>query len=129
MEDEMDSVLISMLVTAGFFMVTATLGYRLGRSAKPYGVVKLAAHIFLFLFVASGVIASAYKLNAVTGDKLYSTIAIYTAGLTLLANLAIGICMAVIKRKNRYLILAHKLSTSLMAVSILAGILFLFAAV
>jgi uncharacterized membrane protein len=125
MEDEMDSVLISMVVTAGFFMVTATLGFRLGRSAKPYGVVKLAAHIFLFLLVLSGVIASAYKLNGFTGDKLYSTIAIYVAGLTLLSNFTIGICMAVVKKKSRELILAHKLSTLIMAVSILAGIIFL----
>ncbi len=123
----MDSVLISMVVTAAFFVVTATLGFRLGRSAKPYGVVKLSAHIFLFLFVLSGVIASAYKLHGVIGDKLYSTIAIYLAGLTLLSNFAIGICMAVIKQKNSKLILAHKLSTSLMAASILSGIIFLIA--
>lgn len=121
----MESVLISMVVTAAFFVVTATLGYRLGRTAKPYGVVKLATHIFFFLFVSSGVIASAYKLQGVTGDKLYSMIAIYVTGLTLLSNLTIGFCMAVIKRKNRNLVLAHKLSTLLMAVSILAGIIFL----
>ncbi len=125
----MDSVLISMVVTAGFFMVTATLGYRLGRSTKPYPAVKLAAHIFLFLFVASGVIASAYKLQGVPGDKLYSTIAIYMAGLTVLSNFVIGFCMAVIKRKNRNLVMAHKFSTSLMAISILAGILFLTAGI
>jgi len=95
----MNSVLISMAVTLAFFAVTATLGYRLGHSAKPYGVVKLASHIFLFLLIFSGVIASAYKLHGVMGDKLYSMIAIYVTGLTLLANLLIGICMAVIKQK------------------------------
>ncbi len=41
----MDSVLISMAATAVFFMTTATLGFRLGRSAKPYGLVTLAIRL------------------------------------------------------------------------------------
>jgi hypothetical protein len=51
MEHDMDSVLISVVVAAIFFVITATVGSRLGHTAKPYGIVKLATHIILFLLV------------------------------------------------------------------------------
>ncbi|WP_411727861.1 hypothetical protein [Methyloglobulus sp.] len=121
----MESVLISVVVTAIFFVITATVGGRLGHTAKPYGIVKLAAHIILFLLVSGGVIASIYKLQGVMDNKLYSTISLYVAALTLLTNFTIGISMVLIKQKNRKLVLVHKLSTRLMATSIVASILFL----
>jgi hypothetical protein len=125
MEHDMDSVLISVVVTAIFFVITATVGSRLGHTAKPYGIVKLATHIILFLLVSGGVIASIYKLQGVIDNKLYSTISLYVAALTLLTNFTIGISMVIIKQKNQKLVLAHELSTLLMAASIVAGIIFL----
>jgi hypothetical protein len=125
MEHDMDSVLISVVVTGIFIMIAATVGYRLAQTAKPYGIVKLAIHMILFLLVSGGVIASIYKLQGVTASKLYSTISLYVAALTLLTNLTIGISMVFVKQKNRKLILVHKLSTLLMAASIVASIIFL----
>lgn len=121
----MDSVLISVVVTAIFIVLAATVGIRLGHTAKPYGIVKLATHIILFLLVSGGVIASIYKLQGVIDSKLYSTISLYVAALTLLTNFTIGISMIIIKQKNQKLILVHKLSTLLMAASIVASIIFL----
>ncbi len=121
----MGSVLTSMVVTAVFFVVTATVGSRLGRSDKPYGVVKLTTHIVLFLLVLGGVVASLYKLQGVVESKLYSTVSLYVTGLALATNFIIGISMIIIKQKNQKLILVHKLSTLLMVSSIVASILFL----
>jgi hypothetical protein len=127
MENDMDSVLNSVIVTGVFFVLNAAVGGYLGRLGKPYGVGKLAIHIILFLLVLGGVIASIYKLQGVMENKLYSTISLYVAGLTLLANLVIGAIMAIIKKVNPKLVLAHKLSTLLMGVSIIASMIFLTA--
>ncbi len=121
----MDSVLVSVIVTGVFVVMTAAVGGRLGRLGKPYGVAKLAIHIILFLLVTAGLIASVYKLHGVVHDKLYSTISLYVIGLTLLTNLVIGVIMAIIKNVNLKLVLVHKLSTFLMAVSIIVSIIFL----
>ncbi len=122
----MDSVLNSVIVTGVFFVMNAAVGGYLGRFGKPYGALKLAIHIILFLLVLAGIIASVYKLQGVIHDnKLYSTISLYVAGLTLLTNLMIGISMTIIKKVNPKLVLVHKLSTLLMGVSITAGIIFL----
>lgn len=121
----MDSVLVSVIVTGIYFVIAAAVGGRLGRLGKPYGVGKLAIHIILFLLVTTGLIASVYKLQGVIHDKLYSTISLYVIGLTLLTNLVIGVIMAIIKKVNPKLVLVHKLSTLLMAVSIIASIIFL----
>ncbi len=121
----MDSVLVSVIVTGLFIVINAAVGSRLGRLGKPYGVAKLAIHIILFLLVTAGLIASVYKLQGVVHDKLYSTISLYVIGLTLLTNLVVGVTMTRIKKVNVKLVLVHKLSTFLMAVSIIASIIFL----
>ncbi len=121
----MDSVLNSVIVTGVFFVMNAAVGGYLGRLGKPYGVGKLAVHIILFLLVLAGLIASIYKLQGVIENKLYSTISLYVAGLTLLTNFTIGISMVIIKQKNQKLVLVHKLSTLLMGVSIIASMIFL----
>ncbi len=121
----MDSVLNSMAVTAIFFAIAVVVGRRLEHSPKPYGVAILSTHIVLFLLVAGGIMASIYKIDAATEGKLLSTISLYVVAMTLLGNLTIGTIMAVAKQKNKKLIFAHKLSTSLMAISIFAGIAFM----
>jgi hypothetical protein len=121
----MESVLNSVVVTGIFIVITSAVGWRLGHSGKPYSVVKLATHIILFLLITAGVIASVYKLQGVMQGKLYSTISSYVTGFTLLRNLMIGVMMAIIKNVNPKLVIVHKLSTSMMAISILASIVFL----
>lgn len=121
----MDSVLNSMVVTAIFLVVAIVVGFRLERTKKPYGPAILIAHIALFVLISGGVIASIYKLSGVAEGKFLSTISLYVAALTLLGNLTIGITMAIARQKHGKLIVAHKLSTSLMAISLLSGITFM----
>lgn len=125
MENDVKSVLISLVVTGVFLVIAAIVGSRLGRSQKPYGVMKLVVHIVLFLLVLSGVVASIYKLQIFVHDNLYPSIALYVTGLTLLTNLVVGISMIIVKHKKKKLILAYKLSTLLMAGSIVASIILL----
>jgi hypothetical protein len=120
----MDSVLNSLVVTGIFMSITAGVGMRLGRSGKPYGFAKLATHIILFILVLSGVIASIYKLQLIADAGHYSKLSLYVTLLALLTNVAVGIRMIVVKRTNAKMIATHKLSTFIMALSLVVSILF-----
>jgi len=120
----MDSVLNSLVVTGIFLAIAAVVGIRLGRSGKPYGYGKVALHIILFILVLSGVIASIYKLQLIADAGHYSKLSLYVTLLALLTNVAVGIRMIVMKRTNAKMIAIHKLSTFIMALSLVVSILF-----
>jgi hypothetical protein len=120
----MDSVLNSLVVTGIFMATAAGVGIRLGRSGKPYGFGKVALHILLFILVLSGVIASIYKLQLLADAGHYSKLSLYVTLLALLTNVAVGIRMIVVKRTNPKMIATHKLSTFIMALSLVVSILF-----
>lgn len=103
------------------------MGYRIGRMGKPYGFVKPTIHITLFTLVLSGAIASIYKLQGLSNGGKYVQWALYVTLLTLLANLVVGASMLAIKNTNETLTAIHKTSTLVMAISILASILFAMA--
>jgi hypothetical protein len=121
----MDSVLTSVTATALFISIAAAIGYRLSRSAKPYGAIGLLAHMVLFSLATSGVFSSIYKLHSVEQHKLLSTFTLYLTGLTLLINFVVGIAMIIVSPKSTRLISIHKLSTATMATAIVASIFFL----
>jgi hypothetical protein len=123
-EEDMDSVLHSMVVTGIFLAIAAAVGIRVGRSGKPYGFAKVALHIILFILVLSGVIASIYKLQLIADAGHYSKLFLYVTLLALLTNVAVGIRMIVVKTTNANLIATHKLSTFIMALSLIVSIIF-----
>jgi len=119
----MNSVLISLAVTAAFFAVAVILGFRLGRSAKPYPKVLLIAHGLMFFVIAYGIGACLDKLSQTTAGTPLAKEALFVALGLLWANLVSGIVMVCLKRKNRGWILAHKLAMFVMAFSlVVAGI-------
>lgn len=120
----MGSVLVSLVVTGIFLVVAAVVGRRIGRMGKPYGFVKPTIHITLFTLVLSGVIASIYKLQGLSSGGQYAQIPLYVTVLTLLTNLVVGAGMLIIKSTNRNLITIHKVSTLVMAISIIASVVF-----
>src|SRR5688572_29769419 len=120
----MDSVLTSLVVTLIFLVVAGIVGHRLAKRPKPYGWVWPIIHIVLFAFVLSGLMASAYKLQVLPDASQYARISLYITGFTLMTNLAVGLVMLFIKRKNRKLIKIHKYSTYVMAASLIAAIVF-----
>jgi hypothetical protein len=123
----MGSVLASLVVTGLFMVVAAVVGRRIGRMGKPYGFVKSAIHITLFTLVLSGVIASIYKLQGLSSGGQYAQLSLYVTVLTLLTNLAVGAGMIIIKSTNRNLVTTHKVSTLVMAISIIASVVFVTA--
>jgi hypothetical protein len=123
-EEDMDSVLNSLVVTGIFLAMAAAVGIRLGRSGKPYGFAKVTLHIILFILVLSGVIASIYKLQLIADAGHYSKLSLYVTLLALLTNVAVGIRMIVVKTTNANLIATHKLSTFIMALSLIVSIIF-----
>jgi hypothetical protein len=120
----MESVLASLVVTLIFLIVAGIVGHRLEKRPKPYGWMWPIIHIALFAFVLSGVMASAYKLQALPDASQYARVSLYISGFTLMTNLAVGLVMLFIKRKNRILIKTHKYSTYVMAASLIATIVF-----
>ena len=120
----MDSVLNSLVVTGIFLALAAAVGIRLGRSGKPYGFAKVAIHIILFILVLSGVIASIYKLQLITDAAQYSTLSLYVTLLALLTNVAVGMRMIVVKKTTPKMIATHKVSTGIMALSLIVSIIF-----
>ena len=120
----MNPVLISLTVTAAFFVVAIVLGFRLGRSPKPYPKLVLSIHILMFFVIAYG-IGECLNRIGVTTDTTLAKVSLFTALGLLWANLASGIVMIFLKKKNRGWILAHKLGMILMALSLVAAGIFL----
>jgi hypothetical protein len=126
----MESVLVSLVVTFLFLIAAGTVGHRLGKKPRPYGYMMPIVHIALFLFVLAGVIAAIYKLLLLPDrGGLHTQIVLQLALLALLANLAVGVWMLLIKGKSRNLRAVHKISTYVMAGSIVVGMGFVAAAI
>jgi hypothetical protein len=121
----MNPVLISLLVTAAFFVVAIVLGFRLGRYPKPYPKALLSAKIVLFFVIAYGIGECLNRIKGATTDTSLAKVSLFTALGLLWANLGSGIVMICLKKKNRRWILAHKLGMVLMAVSLVAAGIFM----
>lgn len=119
----MESVLTSLVVTFLFLVVAGVVGHKLEKRPRPYGFVIPAIHIVLFLLVMSGVMASVLKLKALPDQGgLPLQISLYIVILTLWVNFVVGLWMLLLKGKSRNLRKTHKISTYVMAASIIAGI-------
>lgn len=126
----MESVLISLVVTFLFLIAAGVVGHRLGKKPRPYGYALPVIHIVLFLLVLSGVFASIYKLLLLPDHGgLHTQIVLHLAVLALLVNLVVGAWMLLIKGKSRKLRAAHKISTYVMAGSIVIGMVFVGSAI
>jgi hypothetical protein len=119
----MNPVLISLMVTAAFFVVAIVLGFRLGRSPKPYPKILLSFHAVMFFAIAYGIGECLTRMQGATTDSSLAKVSLLFALGSLWASLASGIVMLCLKKKNRGWILAHKLTMFLMAFSfVVAGI-------
>ena len=121
----MNPVLISLIVTVAFFVVTVILGFRLGRSPKPYPKLLLSIHIVLFFVITYGIGECLNRMNGTTTGTSPAKVSLLIALSFLWASLVTGIVMIFIKKKNRGWILAHKLTMFLMALSFVAAGIFL----
>ena len=121
----MNSALISLMVTVVFFVVAIVLGFRLGRSPKPYPKLLLSIHIAMFFVIAYGIGECVTRITGATTDTSPVKVSLYVALGSLWASLVSGIVMIFIKKKNRGWILAHKLTMFFVAFSFAAAGIFL----
>ncbi|MEI7542843.1 MAG: hypothetical protein WCJ94_06300 [bacterium] len=120
----MNQVLTFVIVTGAWFLIEAVIGFFLG-TKKPYNVVLLVIHGILTVFVIAGVISSIYGLAAVTFGKTGSEISLHAASLALLVIIISGIRLSVSKKDSPGLVLVHKLSAFVLAISLITGIIFI----
>ena len=121
----MNPILICLLVTVAFFVVAIVLGFKLGRSPKPYPKILLITHMAMFFVIAYGIGECLTRMQGATTDSSLAKVALLVALGSLWASLASGIVMLCIKKKNRGWILAHKLTMFLMVLSFVAAGIFL----
>jgi hypothetical protein len=115
------SALISLGVTAAFFVAATLIGFRLERSPKPYPIPLLSAHIALFFLIAIGIGVCMNKIDAGTKALSPATVSLCCAGPSLIALLVSGVVMICSKQKRRGWMLMHKAAMYFLALSLLAG--------
>jgi hypothetical protein len=121
----MNPVLISLMVTVAFFVVAIVLGFKLGRSPKPYPKILLSIHITMFFVIAYGIGECLTRIKGAASDPSLASVSLFVALGSLWASLLSGIVMIFIKKKNRGWILAHKLTMFSAAISFVATGVFL----
>ncbi len=123
----MNKVMIFVIVTGAWFLITGALGCYLGRKGRPYNAAIMAIHGILSLFILAGVVSCIYGLQGIINSKLFSMISIYLMGFAFVVKIVSGTAMALNKNDTPKSVLFHKIGTFLMAISIIAGIIFLAA--
>jgi drug/metabolite transporter (DMT)-like permease len=121
----MNPVLICLSVTVAFFGLAIVLGFKLGRSPKPYPKILLITHMTMFFVVAYGIGECLTRMQGATADTSAAKVALLVALGSLWASLASGIVMLCLKKKHRGWILAHKLTMFLAALAFVAAGVFL----
>ena len=114
----MNSTLIACLATLLVIAVQWFVGRRMKRMAKPYGAVVLVAHIALTVAVLVGVSTINVRLQAAHPAVAFSVTSMGIAGGLLWFSILTGIVIAVLKKKNRALAVAHRLTMYAIALAI-----------
>jgi hypothetical protein len=117
----MSPVLVCLLVTVAVFGMAVALGFKLGRSPKPYPKVLLITHMAMFFLITYGIGECLTRLKEVTSGPSLPIISLLVALGALWASLVSGIVMLCLKQKNRGWILAHKLTMFLAALAFVAA--------
>jgi len=111
-----------------FLVVQIVVGHILLRSKKPYRAVALVAHIILSLFILLGLASGIYVyLVGIVAGKMFATISLYAAGMTLLLNLVTGVRLMTFKNITPKLISGHKITAFFTAGLLIAHMIFLAA--
>ena len=102
----MNSIQLPFLVEAILVAVTMLLGFLLRKAGKPYGKLKLVAHIFFYLWFTTGFwfIASTIAPSKV---GLATSTLVGTMGLMILVQLGTGIAMMIARIPGKTLPKVH----------------------
>lgn len=123
----MDSVLVKVIATAAWILISSIFGLWMGRKGKPYGVWKPIVHAACFVFIAAGAVFSLMEVFAVSPPRVWSMLALLLGAVAVLCNLLVGVLMLSAKKRNGTLVVIHKTSTTVLAAAyVLAGALSVF---
>jgi hypothetical protein len=115
----MNVALAPFIVEGALIVVAAIFGYLIGRKGKPYGKVKLVAHLFFFAWFSTGM---AYILMGTLKEMSLVAIPVFAMAACLIAQLIVGIRMLTAKETGARLPLVHKSSAAAMLVADLVAL-------
>lgn len=112
----MSKTQLPFLVEGILILVTMTVGFLLKSKGKPYGKVKLAIHVFFFLWFSMGFyfIVRTLALTPATQAETLIWIPVDIMGLALLVQLVTGILMVAFRKVGKGLPAIHVTSAVLM---------------
>ena len=120
----MNPILICLLVTMVVFGIAVALGFKLGRSPKPYPKVLLITHMAMFFLITYGIGECLTRMQGATTEPSVAKVVLLVALGSLWASLVSGIVMLCLKQKHRGWIRIHKLTMFLAALAfVVAGVL------
>ena len=102
----MNPVQLPFLVEAILITATMLLGFLLRKSEKPYGKLKLVAHIFFYLWFTTGYGFIASSLWA-SGSGIATWLLVGLMGLLILVQLGTGIAMMIARIPGKTLPKVH----------------------
>ncbi|NNM68315.1 MAG: hypothetical protein HKM06_09950 [Spirochaetales bacterium] len=109
----MSAMQLPFLVEGLLILIAGILGGFLGKKGQPYGKVKLAFHLFFFLWFSVGyyyIFQSVFSVTVAEGVKIL----VVVMGAALLTQLVIGVVMLVQKPKRAWTAFVHGGSALLM---------------
>jgi hypothetical protein len=111
----MNAMQLSFLVEGLLILAAGILGGFLGKKGQPYGKVKLAFHLFFFLWFSVGYYFIAQSLFSYSLEST-QRILVIVMGVALLIQLLFGSVMLVQKPKRTWTMLVHGASALLLLV-------------
>jgi hypothetical protein len=112
----MNTTQLPFLVEGILILATMIFGILLGRARKPYGKVKLAIHLFLYLWFTVGFAFIVYGLSTIH-TTILTWIPVAMMGLLVLTQLVTGVLMLASKLVGKPLPIIHITSAILMLLS------------
>lgn len=117
----MNTVQLPFLVEAILILAAGTFGFFLRRGGRPWGKVKLVAHLFFYLWLAVGYGYVVYGLT-MTSVPAAVWFPALLMGTAVVAQVATGIVMLASKVVGRALLRTHVTSAVVMILSSLGGL-------
>jgi hypothetical protein len=119
-----DKVLVFVIVTGLWVLVSSVIGFLMKRSGKPYGVWKPVVHGLIALFIAAGTASCLMGLLSVSPLRVFSLVAVCFVALGVLCNLVVGIIMVAAKVVNPKRVTVHHVGAGLIALGLIGTAVF-----
>lgn len=117
----MNTITLTCAATLLAIALQLFIGTRLKRSGKPYKLPTMLLHILVALAVLVGVSMINVQFQAARPANQFSVLSMGIAGGLLWLSILTGIIMVILKKRNKTVAMAHKISMYLIAVAIITN--------